>query len=82
MWSCPKLAEHEDPAVSHTQELAVTFEKEPHLACFWLRGMLPNSAMKATSEPFDRTKVRFVGAPPAGPWPGGTYHTDGTGGEI
>ena len=58
------------------------FTDEPHLACLYLRGMLPNAAMQAKACPAATTLLHWVGCPPVGGWPGGEYHTDATGGEY
>ena len=44
--------------------------------------MLSNAAMAAKSIPPIRCRLHFIGCPPAGPWPSGDYHTDGTGGKY
>ena len=52
------------------------------LACMYWRGVLHTAAIRAKDVPPARTRVHFVGAPPAGLWPGGAYHIDAIGGKY
>ena len=50
--------------------------------CLWLRGLVPKS-LTAVSTPYPvGQELTYLGEAPDGPWPGGVYWTDGSGGKY
>ena len=84
-WQCPANQTMKEPEVVSTQDLIPLAETEDSTySCFWHRGILPSEFLdKFVGAPApDGAKLRLVGVHPLGPWPGGSYYTDGGGGEF
>ena len=81
LWECPSLQNSVHPAIANAQNMKpeVACQSNDYL-CFWLRGLLPQTLItKIIPLPCLVSTIPFLGAFPSGPWPGGTFYTDGAG---
>ena len=63
LWTCPSLADHPSLAAAKTQDEAVLVERESHLACLYLRGILSNAFIQARGSAPVRAHAYLVDAP-------------------
>ena len=83
LWACPRNSDIDELEVMSSQVLASdAVAGADNVACLWLRGLVPRSLTAVTSPCPGRREITYFGGVPCGPWPGGVYWTDGSGGKY
>ena len=81
IWNCRANSSIQDERVQETQDLvAQARDGMKEYPCFWLRGILPKGLIPVCTPFSSECELDFVGDPPAGLWPPGTFFTDASGG--
>ena len=83
LWGCPRNGDINDAHVRVTQgmipDAGAGVADTP---CLWLGCLVPKGLTAVTTLYPEEPVLTFFGEVPVGPWPGGVYWTDGSGGKY